>query len=370
MSDQATILIVDDDPNILESVGDVMRIAGYKLVMAPNGVKALQALQYHQPDLIVSDIMMPEMDGYQFYDAVRRNPAWISIPFIFLSAKGEQKDIRHGYQLGADHYITKPFEPEDLVVAVQNRLRRVEEIQSVVYEEVEATKNQLLSIFGHELRTPLSYIYGYVSLLEEGHRDMGDEVMGEMMRGMRLGTERLIQLIEDLMLLITIDRGLVAAEIERFGEYVDLGHQIENAARALRPKAEQYGITLSTVLPKALMVHGMSAYIEDIIKRLIDNAIKFGKPGGHVWVRGETAGDHAVISVRDDGIGIEPENQEHLFGRFYQIDRGKMEQPGVGLGLVIAKKLAEAHQGDIHVESQPGKGSVFTVLLPHGSTTE
>ena len=139
-----TVLVVDDDPTILDSVSDLLRISGYRILSATNGIEGLHIMQSNTPDLIIADIMMPEMDGYQFYEAVRENSAWTPIPFIFLTARGEQKDIRRGYMLGADQYLTKPFEAEDLLVAVEKRLERIRAIQAVTKDEVEQVKQQLL----------------------------------------------------------------------------------------------------------------------------------------------------------------------------------------------------------------------------------
>jgi two-component system sensor histidine kinase/response regulator len=361
---QATVLIVDDDPTILESVGDVVRIAGYKLIMAPNGIKALQAMRYHKPDLIVADIMMPEMDGYQFYETVRENPDWTVIPFIFLTAKGEQKDIRAGYRLGADHYLTKPIEPEDLLIAIEARLNRTAEIQTATREEIEHTKAWLLSIFGHELRESLNWVYGHVTMLEEGHRIMSADVIERMLHSTRSGTERLLRLIEDLMLLVHIDSGLTQLEIEQYREHLVLQRHIGNAIQALIPQAKEKNITFSYPLDNNLVVLGVPAYIEEILKRLIDNAIKFGKENGHIWVQTEEQGGFGLISVQDNGIGITPEQQHHLFERLEQIDRTGTDRQNLGLGLTIAYRLAQLHGGDIKVEGQPGEGSTFTVLLP------
>src|SRR5574341_37073 len=364
MTEQATVLVVDDDESILTSVADVLRLGGYQLLMAQSGLKALQVLRYHTPDLIVSDITMPDMDGYEFYQAVRSNPDWTTIPFIFLSARGQPKDIRHGYQLGADHYLTKPIDPEDLLVAVEMRLKRTADIQAAARGEVERTKQQLLTVMGHELRTPLNWVYGYVSLLQEGHQVMTDEVVDRMLHSTRQGTERLMRLVEDLMLLVHLDSGLLALEVERHRQPTVLGPAIEVVVQTLKPRAQEKDIAFTYPPTSDLTVLAVPAYIEDVLRCLIDNAVKFGKEGGHVWIKVEEQDGWAVISVQDNGIGIEPEQQARLFERFEQIDRDRMEQQGAGLGLAIAKGLVELHGGDIQGEGRPGQGSLFTVRLP------
>ena len=118
------VLFVDDDPSVLESVQDILKLSGYSTTIAKNGVEALYAMKKSMPDIIVSDIMMPEMNGYAFYEAVRENSEWSAIPFIFMRARGEKKDIHRGHQSGAAYYVTKPIDTEDLLVAIQSRLER------------------------------------------------------------------------------------------------------------------------------------------------------------------------------------------------------------------------------------------------------
>ena len=365
MADQNTILIVDDDPVILTNIADVVRIAGYNLLIAKNGLEALQVMQQHTPDLIVADIMMPAMDGYQFYQAVRENLAWTPIPFIFLSAKGEQKDIRRGYSLGADHYLTKPFEPEDLLLAIEVRLQRVADIQAAAHNDVERTKRQLLTTFGHELRTPLTYIYGYLGLLQQEAGHLDEDEAEEMLSAVHRGVNRLGKLVEDLLLMVCIDSGVVKAELDRYSQPVNLNMEIPEAARELGVEASKRNIVISITLPDNLIVLGRPAYLRDVFRRLIDNAIKFSKPdGGHIWIETELQAEYGIVKVRDAGIGISSEHQKHLFGQFQQFNRDIMEQQGVGLGLAIAGKLTHLHGGDIQVASQPDQGSTFGVRLP------
>jgi two-component system sensor histidine kinase/response regulator len=362
-----TVLVVDDDPTILDSVTDLLRLSGYHILSATNGVEGLHVMQSNTPDLIIADITMPEMDGYHFYEAVRENPAWTPIPFIFLTARGEQKDIRRGYMLGADQYLTKPFEAEDLLVAVEKRLERVRAIQAVTKDEVEQVKQQLLTIFSHELRTPLSYIYGYVHLLEEGHKGLDEQVIDEILGDMRLGAERLVRLTEDLMQIVYIDSGAMELRMEREGRESNISPLILQAIRDLGGKAEKRRVILSAQIPDQLVVWCVADFVQDVVKRLVDNAIKFSKrEEGHVWIRAERQDEWAVITVQDDGIGIDPANLKYIFERFRQLDREKLEQQGIGLGLALADRLVDMHGGHIHVESEPGVGSTFAVYLPVG----
>jgi signal transduction histidine kinase len=360
-----TLLLVDDDLAILEGVADLLGLHGYNIITATDGTEALQAMRRQTPDLVISDIMMREMNGYQFYEEVRKNPAWTMLPFIFLTARGQTIDIRRGHSLGADAYLTKPFEPEDLLIAVRARLKRMDDIRRVTRADVDQMKQQLMTIFSHELRTPLTYIYGYVNLLDEHLSDSDDDMIDMMIDGARQGAERLVSLVDDLMLMMRIDSGVVGVEIQRRRFSADLVEVIAKVVDDARLEMRRDNVQLETQLPRSLVVPCIPVYVEDALKRLVNNAVKFLKSeGGQVLVSAGQRGDRAVITVEDDGIGIAPEQHEAIFERFKQVDRETMEQQGTGLGLSIARTLIRLHGGDVVVKSRVGKGSMFVVTLP------
>ncbi|GAB4475666.1 MAG: response regulator [Anaerolineae bacterium] len=361
-----TILLVDDDPGILEGVEDLLKLSHYHVLTATDGRAALEVMQSCVPDLIVSDIMMPDMDGYQFYEAVRSNPQWTTIPFIFLTARGQQSDIQRGNRLGADYYIVKPFEPEDLLAAIGGRLKRVRDIESVVRTDVERMKQQLITIFSHELRTPLTYIYGYVSLLQEQMPNFEPDSTQMMLNGIRAGAERLVRLVEDLMLIVRIDSGVVEMEITLRRERRPLLDIVEQVVADLMQEANKNRVTLSVDVPSSLEVFCVEAYLHDAIRRLVHNGIKFSKrnEGGTVRISARHEEGQVLIIVEDDGIGIDPAHQQDIFERFEQPNRPQLEQQGIGLGLSICRDLVTLHGGTITVESEPGSGSRFTVALP------
>ncbi|MBN1427353.1 MAG: hybrid sensor histidine kinase/response regulator [Anaerolineae bacterium] len=362
--ERAIILFVDDDLAIRESVTDFLRVSGYQVLTAINGADALEILQNQTPDLIIADIAMPEMDGYELYGIVRSNPQWNLLPFVFLTARGEQKDIRYGYSLGIDHYITKPFEPEDLLAVIEARLQRTRVVQETLSSSIEHIKQHLIHTFSHELRSPMTAIYGYVTLLQEDLDKLTDEQVREMLSHVERGTRRLSRLAEDLMLMFQIDSGAVGIEIARFSQFVDIGQLVNNVVQNLVIKAEEHHISIAIDMPDRLLVKGIPLYLTDILTRLIDNAIKFShREGGHISITG-TARDDVCIKIEDTGIGIPPDKQRQLFQRFEQIDRDRLEQQGTGLGLAIAMRLAQMHGGTIDVSSQENVGSTFTLILP------
>lgn len=362
---QGNILLVDDDLALLEAVTDLLDVSNFHVLTATDGESALAMMDDYIPDLIISDITMPGMDGYQFFDAVRQNPAWITIPFIFLTARGQQTDIRTGYSLGADDYLVKPFEPDDLIVKVEARLKRVRAIRAATRHEVDSMKQQLIAIFSHELRTPLTCIYGYANLLQEDHDSMDDRTVTQMLDEVADGAERLVRLVENLMLLVRIDSGVVGMEISRYGVKVSLPSVLRRVVESFQPVAAMRNVDIDLQISGNPTVSGMKNYLENVMKNLVDNAVKFCKHGrGHITIKLEPDGDQAVLTVSDDGIGIAEADYERIFLRFEQINRQELEQQGVGLGLTLAKNLIEYHGGSIEVHSQVGRGSTFCIRLP------
>ncbi len=362
---RACILLVDDDEAILDGVTRLLHLHGYRVITATNGHEALDAMQQTIPDLIISDIAMPDMNGYDFFHAVRSNPLWMPIPFIFLTAYGQREDIRRGHNLGVDAYLVKPFEMEDLLVLIESRLKRVREIRETAQNEVERMKQQIVSIFSHELRTPLAYIYGYVNILRDQYGELDGATMETILEGMQHGAERLRRLVEDLMLIVRLDSGVVETEIALRRVPVALSAVVEEVVEHYRHVAEERRVVIKTAIPPTLHVLGVPIYLQDALARLVDNAIKFCKQqGGRVIISAERCEGRVILRVSDDGIGMDPANLGTIFERFSQLDRQHLEQQGVGLGLSIAHDLIRLHGGSISVESRPGVGSAFTIALP------
>lgn len=364
--EDATVLLVDDDPSLLDFVSEMLRIEGYAVIAAREGGEALHLLRSgHTPDLIVSDVVMAGMDGYQFCAAVRSNPEWVLIPFIFLTACVQHSEIRRTYNLCADAYLLKPFEAEDLLQAIQTRLRRIREVRKATEASVLQTKQRLIATLSHELRTPLTYVYGYVNMLRESHGNLDTFTVGRMLDGINVGAERLVELVEDLMLVAQLDSGVIAPEVEQGRTLSSFDKIVHNVLPKYQLRAAEHKVMLEVRIPSGLKVSCVPTYLQNAFERLIDNAIRFCQcEGGRVVISVWEQDGELFIAVQDNGIGIVPEAQEQIFERFEQLDRHKQEQQGLGLGLTIARQLIRLHGGDIRVESQPGEGSTFTITLP------
>jgi len=357
------ILAVDDHEPLLKAIRGILEEAGYTVFTALDGVKALEQMEKAPPDLILADIMMPRMDGYALHSAIRDRPDWVTIPFIFLTARAEPQDILKGKI--AEDYLIKPFDPQVLVKAVNSRLKRVIDIEKVLDERFNKIKKQITTVLGHELRTPLTYVRGYTELALE--TESSTEELQDFLYGIKRGADRLNRLVEDLMLLVQIDTGRTASE---FHDFVQLHPDLESVLIATiqrhKRQAADQSVTLElTVEPNLPPVMLYQPIFMSAVSRLISNAIKFSRGGEkRVTIIARSTSEWVEISISDQGVGIAVHEIALLFKRFTQIRREEMEQQGTGLGLALSKELVQLHNGEITVESVKGEGSTFTIRLP------
>jgi two-component system sensor kinase len=361
------IMVVEDNVTLLEGLKDLLEIANYRVVTAENGTDALNILEEVTPDLIISDIMMPRIDGYQFHAKVRQKPELLGVPFIFLSARGGKADIRRGKELGADDYITKPFDEEDLLVAVRSKLSRWQDLRRLQDEEIDDLKNKILLTMSHEFRTPLAYILNYTEMLEMDSGEISAEDINHFMKGIRKGAVRLNRLVEDFIRLVELETGEAErAYLRRRWEIPDISAWLRVITRTHEMDADEQGVKLVWEIPDGLPgVLADESYLADGLSRLIENAIKFSTPESEtVRIEAEALDDKLHIRVIDQGVGIPEKDLDSLFNVFHQIDRAKHEQQGTGSGLAISHGIVELHGGEIIVDSEFGAGSTFTIVLP------
>ncbi len=362
------ILIVEDDTALLEGLRDILELSGYHITTARNGEEGLKALEAGPlPELVISDIMMPRMDGYEFYNAVRARSEWVNVPFVFLTAKGEKNDVNRGKLMGADEYLVKPFDEEDLLVAIRAKLKRRAQLDAARHTEIADLKQAILTSLSHEFRTPLTYIASYSELISESGPDLNSKEFKDFMDGIRLGSSRLQKLVDDFILLIELQAGETRQIYERRRLPVtDLPVLLQKVAADHAARAAERAVTLVTEAPADLpTVLADRELLGNALARLVDNAVKFSKPGGgRVMVTAQANRTGLQIRVTDTGLGLRPDDQLQLFNLFHQIDRAKHEQQGSGSGLAIARGLITLHGGTLSVESEFGVGSMFMIELP------
>ena len=361
------ILVVEDHKPMSRAIEGILESEGYTVSTATDGLEALDIMEQVQPDLILADIMMPRMDGYTLYDRVRACADWVTIPFVFLTAKSEREDKLKGKELGAEDYITKPFDAEELIVSVRSRLGRARAIEKASEAAFEQLKQQIVTVLGHELRTPLTYVTGYTDLALEDIASLKHEEVEEFLYGIKAGADRLNRLVEDLLLLVQIDSGQAREQFEALvARYTDLNEIVRRTARTFAPQASEQHVSVTVFTDSDLPpVRLCEPFFVDALGRLIENGIKFSRnQGAEVRIRTSAEEGWVTVAVSDEGVGIPEDELDHLFERFRQINRDKMEQQGAGLGLAIADALVHLHGGRIAVESTPNEGTTFSLQLP------
>lgn len=366
--DNATILVVEDDVHLLEGIRDILILDGYDVLTACDGAQALEILeaQPKPPDLIVSDIMMPRMDGIEFFRRVRQVAEWVSIPFIFLTARGEKSDYYKGLRMGVDDYIIKPYDPADLLVKIESRLKRQQLLNQAHSQSMERLKRQILTILNHEFRTPLTFVVAYADMLNDSSTgNLPEADMLAYLKGVGAGAERLRSLIENFIMLVEIEAGDAEQTYQwRKCPITSLQPVFDSArerVKALRDGSHPFSIQLEDSIPSFV---ADAEYLAVAVGHLLSNAAKFSDSGRPVTLGAQAQDGSVQIWVRDEGRGIAPDQYERIWDSFYQVDRAVHEDQGAGAGLAIVRGIARLHGGSVEVTSQVGVGSTFTITLP------
>lgn len=365
---KATILVVEDDLHLLEGIQDILELDKYTVLIAQNGIEALNVLKSQPipPDLIISDIMMPHMDGVEFYKVVRKEIQWMGIPFMFLTAKGEKSDYYKGLRLGVDDYIIKPYDPTDLLVKIESRLKRQEMLDKAHGESLSRLKRQILTILNHEFRTPLTFVVAYADMLNNPDANgLSEDEMLSYLKGVGAGADRLRNLIENFILLVEMETGDARQTYDWRKSTIYNLADLFSAAR-IRVKAFQEGthpltIQIDGEIPAFV---GDAEYLTTAISHLLSNAVKFSEPGKPVVLGASMHDGNLRIWVKDEGRGIAPAERARIWESFYQIDRAVHEDQGAGAGLAIVRGIARLHGGVVEMTSEEGLGSTFSIILP------
>ena len=359
-----TVMIVDDTPAnieiLSESLGDE-----YELFFATSGADALELIRADKPDLILLDIMMPGMDGYQLCSILKGDPSTRDIPIIFVTAMiGEEEEIK-GLELGAIDYLTKPISPHIVRARVKNHLelKRYRDLLETLANAADRAKKEFLRSVSHELRTPLTPIIGMTDLVLDTEEDDNKRKYLTMVQKSAL---RLLGIVEDLIETSRLEGEGIAPDNSPFLLKPFLDTVVMEAQTLVGGKGLEFRSVLDPTLPEAVVSdQGM---LHKVLTMLLNNAVKF-TPAGEVALEVrpmDVAGEPMLqISVSDSGIGIEKGDLERIFSDFTQSDGSITRSfPGLGLGLTLARRMTELMDGSIWAESAPGGGSLFQVQVP------
>ncbi|MBK8024312.1 MAG: hybrid sensor histidine kinase/response regulator [Chloroflexi bacterium] len=352
-----TILVVDDTPANLSVLAFMLQQEGFRVRTATNGGAALKAVQLELPDLILLEIRMPDMDGYELCAQFKADAVTQNVPVIFISALDNVEDKIKAFEAGGVDYITKPFHVEEVVARVRAHLTLQDQRRAI--ERLNNLKDDLLHIVAHDLKNPISIIRGYTELLLAGDAPLEPEAG---LRKIHATSDQMLRLVTALLDYGQLEQGmplnLTLEPMDRL-----LADCVQSFALSAREKR----IAVSQRIASADIQASIDRErMEQAVCNLIGNAIKYTGEGGQVEVALTVEGPHVVIAVTDTGRGIAPEHLPHLFQRFYRVPQqaGAARVSGTGLGLAIVKLIVELHDGTVSVESEVGVGSRFTIRLP------
>lgn len=363
--EDTSIIVVDDNPLILNVLKSLFSSISYTVYTASNGEEALQLLNSKVIDVIICDVMMPEMDGYDLHEKIRENADLSHIPFVFLTALSEAEEQLQGKEAGADDYIVKPFEPTELLAVVKGKVKRSKDLKKLSEQRYDAYRKRVIHTLSHEFRTPLVAINTGTELLieQEGKLDMPK--VNNLLQAIQRGGQRLERLVSDFMLLQQIEAGIAKRLYEARSKVVNVKTVIQKFVEAKKIELAEEGFTLTdrSTCPD-LWVRMYEPQIQDILQRFISNSSKFSANDKSIDVHIFPLGDEVAVEVRDRGIGLDEEKVKEAIDVFGQIDRETLEQQGGGLGLAIANRYAAIHSGRLEFENRQGGGSVVRVVLP------
>ena len=367
------ILIVDDILANIEVLHETLEPEGYIISVATSGKMALDVALHLKPDLVLLDIMMPEMDGYETCQKLKENEDTRDFPVIFISAKGENEDIVEGFRVGGVDYIAKPFHGEEVLSRVRthaqlhylkrqqiNRIQELE-LQNKKLEKLDEIKNRFMGTAMHDLRNPLSSISGFSELFLRGEETYSEDEKKNLVKLINQTSKDLLGLVHDLLDISVFESGELNLNLSSGNIKPVLMKQIQ----VNQVHSDLKNITINTSLEEVPDSIFDPNRIGQVIDNLISNALKFSQQGTSMEIGLSSSDQNLEFYVKDEGPGIAEKDQSRLFTEFPKINVYPTGgEKSTGLGLSIVKKIVEAHSGSIQVESEQGVGTIFHVNLP------
>lgn len=346
------ILVIEDETNIRKDIVRILSLNNFNTIDTDNGYIAIEIIKEKKPDLIISDIMMPILDGISIFNKISEDEEISSIPFLFLTAKSSKDDIRFGMNIGADDYITKPFDIKDLINAVNSRLKKQEKNLLKINKRYDNLKQSLYNTLPHEIRTPLNTILGYSDYLIKNIETVSKDRTSEMLQDIFADSKRLQRMFENFLFLSKIEY-LIANEFEKskytskktlYSEMLikDVFFYFTNEYK--RNDDIEFDLVDADLLI-------FDEHFVKIIELLADNCYKFSECNSKVLVKSIKENNQLVILIKDNGIGISEENIQQV-SAFKQFDRNANEQQGSGLGLAIVNAILMLYNGRMEINSQ------------------
>jgi len=366
MTKNARILIVDDNKDNLRLAGSILKENGYKIAVVLDGESALNILKKKEFDLVLLDVMMPGIDGFEVCRRIKSDQKLKEIPIIFLTAKNQPEDIVNGFKTGGVDYVSKPFNKEELLARVGVHVKLKQSIEDLL--KLNDQKDKFFSIMAHDLRSPFSSIIGFSELLEEQVKQKKYAEIEEYANIINLSSHRAIDLLTNLIEWARFQIG----RMEFNPKYIEINDLVKGITLLFGDIAGQKNISIiNNCNNENASVFADKEMLKTVLRNLISNAIKFTMQSGKIIVNTECNKKNLTVSIRDNGVGI----SQSVFDKLFKIDSvgstsGTNKEKGTGLGLILCKEFIEKHNGTIWVESEEGKGSKFSFNIPRNLELE
>lgn len=365
-SSEATILVIEDNPTNMGVLFNLLRKAKFRVLTATDGEEGLNHARLAMPDLILLDVLMPGIDGFETCGLLKENPVTKDIPVIFMTALSETAEKVKGFELGAADYITKPFQCDEVLARIRKEITIQEQKKALLrlnamLSEANATKDKFFSIIAHDLRTPFSALIGATGFLIESFDRLEIRIIKDFLTDINTSSKEVFALVGNLLEWSRSQTGTLAYEPER----INISEIIKKNILLAEQHARQKKVRITYTMEECLLADADPNMMDTVVRNLLSNAIKFTARGGAASVTAYESGDTIGISVSDTGIGISEEN----IGKLFRIDvrlstRGTDDEGGTGLGLILCKEFIEKNKGQIRVESKEGRGTTFHFTLP------
>jgi two-component system sensor histidine kinase/response regulator len=363
-NERKRILVIDDEDLIRTAISAILEGNGYEVEEAGNGEAGIVMIRAQRPDLIICDVSMQGMDGYAVLQELQRTPETSTIPFMFLTGYTDHTHFRHGMMLGADDYLLKPITQNELLSAVEKRIEKHSVITAQTERKLDQLRANISLALPHELRTPLHGILGFSKILLAEHNTLSPGDIADLAQRIQKAADRLQRLVENFLIYAQLeviasdDRQLQELRNDRTNETFQISQLIARMRAGQYQRANDLTVRGEDV-PATVSDRSLSKILEE----LVDNAFKFSNPGTPITLTVQRENGKCMITISDRGQGMSGLQLKEL-GAYMQFNRRVQEQQGSGLGLVIAKRLTEMHQGELTMESAEGIGTTVRVILP------
>ena len=362
------VLIVDDQDANRLLLRDLLESQGHEVAEAVDGVEALQRVADAAPDVVLLDVGMPGIDGFEVCRRLKADPATATIPVLLVTALSQRDQRLLGIGAGANDYITKPIDKSDLSLRVRNAIRmrqlyvEIEE-QYRRLEKLELLRDSLVHMIVHDLRSPLAGIRAYLDLMKMDGEGKLEPEMAESIDEARKVAVDMTEMVSDLLDVSRLEAGQMPLELSQ----LDLGALATEVAAMVGRASHRVSVRVEASAEQARIM-GDASVIRRVITNLVGNAVKFSPTASQIVLLVQGNGTEAKVSVKDRGPGIAPEFHEKIFEKFGQVEAARQgTKHSSGLGLTFCKFAVEAHGGRIGLESVVGRGSTFWFALPvHG----